>query len=98
VKEGKRDTGLLAKFLLTEKLMRLRRINKGVSYLSYQYSNIPPFPGPDLACRAGIPWAPLRKPYSDRKVFQATRARAGHYSMCEAKTQASKNAFIFTEL
>jgi len=73
-------------------------VNKRVSFIQYQHSNIPLFPGPDLACRASIPWAPLRKSYSDRKVFHATRARAGHYSKCKARTQASKNSFDFNKL
>jgi len=72
----------LGKFLLTAKFIK--------EYLSLSI-NIPIFPGPDLACRASIPWAPLRKPYSDRKVFHATRARAGHHSMFGAKRSGLKN-------
>jgi len=75
---GKWDIEIRREFALDNE------VNKKVSFLQYQHSNIPLFPGPDLACRASIPWSPLRKPYSDRKVFHATRARAGHYSMYEA--------------
>jgi len=75
---GKWDIEIRREFALDNE------VNKKVSFLQYQHSIIPLFPGPDLACRASIPWAPLRKPYSDRKVFHAIRARAGHYSMYEA--------------
>jgi hypothetical protein len=44
VKEGKWDRALLAKLLLTGKL-----INENFFEI-----NIPTFPGPDLACRAGV--------------------------------------------
>jgi len=45
-----------------------------------QYSNTPILPGPDLACRARALQTQLLKYCSDNNVFQASRARAGHYS------------------
>jgi len=41
----------------------------------------PSLPGPDLACRALFAQTLLLKYYSDKSVFQASRARAGQYSI-----------------
>jgi hypothetical protein len=49
------------------------------------HSITPSFPGPDLACRAGVAQTLLRKYYGENKIFQATRARAGQYFNCETK-------------
>jgi len=75
---GKWDIEILTKFALDSE------VNKRESFLKYQHSNIPTFPGPDLIGRTYVPWAPLRKYCSEQEVFHASRARAGHYFMYEA--------------
>ncbi len=48
--------------------------------LKTHHSITPLFPGPDLACRAGVAQTLLRKHYGENNTFQATRARAGQHS------------------
>ena len=50
-------------------------------FLSDFAPRIPTFPGPDMAHRAGVLQASLARYYSDTSFFQASRARAGHYSI-----------------
>jgi len=85
---GFEETGLwnIDEFLLTAKLIN--------EYLSF-HINIPIFPGPDLIGRTCVPWAPLRKYYSEQEVFHASRARAGHYSMYKALASSLKKSLYF---
>jgi len=50
--------------------------------LNFPEPIIPVFPGPDLACRAGVQWVSVPKHYSNNSLFQASRARAGQHSNC----------------
>ena len=63
-----------------------REVNNCVTSFKNQHSIIPPFP----ACQ---------RLAQDTVSMPACVAMAGrHYSMCEAKTQASETSYIFNKL